>query len=187
MRDLPVFVRGNPAKAGVVVPRRFPLVLSAADRKPFTAGSGRRELAECLVTDAKGLTGRVFVNRVWGWVFGTPLVTTPSNFGALGDRPSHPELLDDLTARFVARGWSVKWLVREMVLSSTYRQSANATAVGSDPDNRWLWRANRKRLEAEGWRDAVLAASGRLDLAGGGPSDDLDNARKASAARCTAS
>jgi cytochrome c553 len=172
--DLPVFVRGNPAKAGPIVPRRFPLVLSAAGRKPFAEGSGRRELAECLVTDAKALTARVFVNRAWGWVFGQPLVTTPSNFGALGDRPSHPELLDDLAARFVARGWSVKWLVREMVLSATYQQSATATAVASDPDNRWLWRANRKRLEAEGWRDAVLSASGTLDLNGGGPSEDLD-------------
>jgi mono/diheme cytochrome c family protein len=175
MRDLPVFVRGNPTRTGAVVPRRFPLVLSNTDAKPFRDGSGRRELAEGIVTDAKGLTARVFVNRVWGWVFGKPLVTTPSNFGALGDRPSHPELLDDLAARFVARGWSVKWLVREMVLSATYRQSASAGAKSAaDADNRWLWRANRKRLEAEGWRDAVLSVSGRLDLNGGGPSDDLD-------------
>jgi hypothetical protein len=173
-RDLPVFVRGNPSRTGAIVPRRFPLVLSSPERKPFADGSGRRELAECLVTDAKGLTARVFVNRAWGWVFGRPLVTTPSNFGALGDKPTHPELLDDLAARFVARGWSVKWLVREMVLSATYQQSATATAVASDPDNRWLWRANRKRLEAEGWRDAVLSVSGKLDLKGGGPSDDLD-------------
>jgi hypothetical protein len=176
VRDLPVFVRGNPSRPGSVAPRRFLPVLSAGDARPFRDGSGRRELAECLVTDAKGLTARVFVNRAWGWVFGRPLVTTPSNFGALGDPPSHPELLDDLAARFVARGWSVKWLVREMLLSATYRQSSRGDprAAASDADNRWLSRANRKRLEAEGWRDAVLAVSGRLDLRGGGPSDDLD-------------
>ena len=176
MRDLPVFVRGNPARPGKLAPRRFLPVLSAGEAKPFTGGSGRLELADAIVGDARGLTGRVFVNRAWGWLFGRPIVTTPSNFGRLGDPPTHPELLDDLTARFLASGWSVKWLVREMVLSSTYRQSSRhveAYAL-SDPDDRWLWRAPRKRLEAEGWRDAMLQVSGQLDLRAGGPSDDLD-------------
>jgi cytochrome c553 len=175
-RDLPVFIRGNPARPGPVVPRRFPEVLSAPGRRPFGEGSGRRELADAIVTDAAGLTARVFVNRTWGWVFGRPLVTTPSNFGALGDRPTHPELLDDLAARFVARGWSVKWLVREMVLSAAYRQSSrhDDRSAAADPDDRWLWRAQRKRLEPEEWRDAMLQVSGQLSLAGGGPSDDLD-------------
>ncbi|MBN9522123.1 PSD1 domain-containing protein [bacterium] len=177
MRDLPVFVRGNPMKTGPApVPRRFLRVLSAGEPEPFRAGSGRRELAEAIVADARGLTARVFVNRVWGWVFGRPLVTTPSNFGALGDPPTHPELLDDLAARLVANGWSVKWLVRELVLSAAYRQSSRHDEVFArrDADNRWLWRAHRKRLEVEGWRDAMLQVSGRLDLAGGGPSDALD-------------
>lgn len=179
-RDLPVFVRGNPARPGPVVPRRFVEVLSA--RGPFKEGSGRRELADAIITDAAGLTARVFVNRTWGWVFGRPLVTTPSNFGALGDRPSHPDLLDDLAARFVAKGWSVKWLVRELVLSAAYRQSSrhDETAAVADPDDRLLWRAPRKRLELEAWRDAMLQVSGQLDLsggAGGGPSDDLDSLR----------
>ncbi len=177
MRDLPVFVRGNPMKTGPApVPRRFLRVLSPAEPEPFRAGSGRRELAEAIVTDARGLTARVFVNRVWGWVIGRPLVATPSNFGALGDPPSHADLLDDLAARFVANGWSVKWLVRELVLSATYRQASrhDDEAARRDADNRWLWRAHRKRLEVEGWRDAMLQVSGRLDLRGGGPSDDLD-------------
>ena len=176
MRDLPVFVRGNPARPGAVVPRRFLPVLSAGDPKPVTSGSGRLELADAIVGDAKGLTGRVFVNRTWGWVFGRPLVTTPSNFGRLGDPPTHPALLDDLTARFLANGWSVKWLVRELVLSATYRQSSRHVEAYAltDPENRWLWRSPRKRLEVEGWRDALLQVSGQLDLKGGGPSDDLD-------------
>ena len=176
MRNLPVFLRGNSARPGAVVPRRFLPVLSNGDPKPVTTGSGRLELADAIVGDAKGLTGRVFVNRAWGWMFGRPIVTTPSNFGRLGDPPTHPDLLDDLTARFFANGWSVKWLVREMVLSATYRQSSRhveAFAL-SDPDNRWLWRAPRKRLEVEGWRDAMLQVSGQLDLRAGGPSDDLD-------------
>jgi cytochrome c553 len=178
-RDLPVFVRGNPARPGPVVPRRFLAVLSAGEPRPFRDGSGRRELADAIVTDAAGLTARVFVNRTWGWVFGRPLVTTPSNFGMLGDRPTHPELLDDLAARFVANDWSVKWLVRELVLSSAYRQSSrhHEEYAARDPDNRWLWRAHRKRLELEQWRDATLQVSGQLDLAGGGPSDDLDRPR----------
>ena len=176
-RDLPVFVRGNPARPGPVVPRRFLPVLSAGPPKPLRTGSGRRELADCIVGDAAGLTGRVFVNRVWGWVFGRGLVTTPSNFGTLGDPPSHPELLDDLTARFIARGWSPKWLVREIVLSATYRQSSRHRDdyARRDPDDRWLSRAPLKRLEPEGWRDAILQVSGRLDLRPGGPSDDLDD------------
>jgi hypothetical protein len=176
-RDLPVFARGNPSRPGpATVPRRFLAVLSPGEPRPLRDGSGRRELAEAIVTDAAGLTARVFVNRAWGWVFGRPLVSTPSNFGALGDRPTHPELLDDLAARFVARGWSVKWLVREMVLSAAYRQSSrhHAGSAARDPDDRWLWRAQRKRLDLEAWRDAILQVSGRLDLNGGGPSDDLD-------------
>jgi len=176
-RDLPVFIRGNPARPGPVVPRRFLEVLSVGGGRSFKEGSGRRELADAIVTDAAGLTARVFVNRMWGWVFGRPLVTTPSNFGVLGDRPSHPDLLDDLAARFVAKGWSVKWLVRELVLSAVYRQSSrhDETAAAADPDDRLLWRAPRKRLELEAWRDAMLQVSRQLDLAGGGPSDDLDS------------
>jgi cytochrome c553 len=179
-RDLPVFIRGNPARTGSIVPRRFLSVLSQGEPKLFQQGSGRRELADAIVGDASGLTARVIVNRVWGWVYGRPIVTTPSNFGALGDRPTHPELLDDLAARFIASGWSIKWLVRELVLSASYRQSSrhDANAAATDPDDRLLWRAQRKRLELEEWRDATLQVSGQLDLDGGGPSDDLDRGRR---------
>ena len=201
-RDLSVFARGDPAKPGAAAPRRFLPALSAGDPKPLRTGSGRLELADAIATDAAGLAGRVWVNRVWGWVFGRGLVGTPSNFGRLGDPPSHPELLDDLTARFVTGGWSTKRLLREIVLSATYRQSSEMritefgmrnlnrsirvfgvliphsefrTPQSADPDNKWLGRAPVKRLEAEQWRDAILQVGGRLDLKGGGPSDNLDD------------
>ncbi len=175
-RDLPILIRGNPARPGPVVPRRFLGVLSSGEPRLLQKGSGRGELADAIVTDAAMLTARVFVNRMWGWVFGRPLVTTPSNFGAIGDRPTHPELLDDLAARFIASRWSMKWLVRELVLSATYRQSSRHEdkSAAADPDDRWLWRAPRKRLELEAWRDATLQVSGQLILVGGGPSDILD-------------
>ncbi len=164
-RDLPVFIRGNPANPGTVVPRRFVEVLAPREARPFSQGSGRRELAEAIVGDAAPLTARVIVNRVWGWHFDRPLVATPSNFGRLGDAPSHPELLDDLAARFIAHGWSLKWLHREIVNSATWKQSSRSPENyhDRDPDNRLLWRMNRRRLEAEAWRDAVLATSQELD------------------------
>jgi len=176
-RDLPVFVRGNPSNPGKLVPRRFLEVLAPRDQKPFVSGSGRRELAESIVRDAGPLAARVIVNRVWGWHFDRPLVTTPGNFGRLGDVPSHPELLDDLAARFIASGWSMKWLHREIVLSATWQQASHSTTSYHDQDaeNRHLWRMNRRRLEAEAWRDAVLAASGELDLQMAGPSVGLES------------
>ncbi len=133
-------------------------------------------MAEAIVGTAAPLTARVIVNRVWGWHFDRPLVTTPSNFGRLGDAPSHPELLDDLAARFIAEGWSLKWLHREIVNSATWRQSSRSPENyhDRDPDNRLLWRMNRRRLEAEAWRDAVLATSGELDATMQGPSVKLD-------------
>jgi mono/diheme cytochrome c family protein len=175
-RDLPVFIRGSATNPGKIVPRRFLEVLSPAGAPPFQQGSGRRELADCLVNQAAPLTAPVIVNRVWGWHFGQPLIRTPSNFGKLGDPPSHPELLDDLAARFIEHGWSLKWLHREIVLSAAWGQAAThrAAAHEVDPDNRWLWRMNRRRLEAEAWRDMVLATTAQLDATAGGPSSDLD-------------
>ncbi len=177
-RDLPVFLRGNPSTPGPIAPRRFPAVLSPGEPRALGAGSGRKGLADGIVGEAASLAGRVIVNRVWGWHFGRPLVTTPSNFGKLGDPPSHPDLLDDLTARFIAGGWSLKALHREIVLSSTYRQSSrgDAAARSTDPENRWLGRANRRRLDVEGWRDAILQVSGSMDPTMGGPSGDLEDA-----------
>jgi hypothetical protein len=120
------------------------------------------------------------VNRVWKHHFGRGLVETPSNFGVLGDRPSHPELLDDLAARFIQAGWSLKWLHREIVLSFAYQQSsapiphsAFRTPHSKDPENRLLGRMNRRRLEVEAWRDGILAASGILDRKLGGPPKEL--------------
>lgn len=178
-RDLPVFIRGNPANHGPQVPRRFLEVLSQRDRKPFQQGSGRRELADAIVQDAASLAARVIVNRVWGWHFDQPLVTTPSNFGRLGDSPSHPELLDDLAARFVESGWSLKWLHREIVLSSTWRQSCRSSENyrDRDPDNRLLWRMNRRRLEAEALRDALLTTSQEVDRTMQGPSQKVDDVK----------
>jgi hypothetical protein len=120
------------------------------------------------------LTARVIVNRVWAKNFGSPLVGTPSNFGELGQRPTHPRLLDDLAVRFMEAGWSLKWLQREIVISAAYRQSSQASAsqLAADPDNHLLSRMNRRRLNVEAWRDALLSVSGRLDPAVGGKSID---------------
>ncbi|MFN3653103.1 MAG: DUF1549 domain-containing protein [Armatimonadota bacterium] len=176
-RNLPVFIRGSVSRPGETVPRRFLTVLSPGAPKSFGPGSGRLDLAEAMLTDAAPLTARVIVNRVWGWHFGRPLVDTPSNFGRLGGKPSHPELLTDLSARFVRAGWSLKWLHREIVLSAAYRQSgANRPAYSAkDAENKWLWRMVPRRLEVEAWRDTILQVAGELDLTVGGPSDNLES------------
>jgi len=181
--DLTVFLRGNVNHKGPVVKRRFLTVLSASEPVPFTKGSGRLELAEAIADETNPLTARVIVNRVWSLYFGRGLVDTPSNFGAQGSRPSHPKLLDDLAVRFAAAGWSLKKLHREIVLSSTYRQSSRASQDKRQKDaaNRWLSRMPRRRLGVESWRDSILAVSGQLDLKVGGPSVNLkkaDNRRR---------
>jgi hypothetical protein len=171
--NIAIQIRGNPANPGAIVPRGFLGVLSAAEPRRFAKGSGRLELARALVGDAGALTARVMVNRVWKHHFAEGLVRTPSDFGSQGDRPSHPELLDDLAARFIDSGWSLKWLHREIVLSSAYRQ-ASRSSDGKDPDNRWLARMNRRRLEVEAWRDAMLFVTGKLRRQMGGLSASLD-------------
>lgn len=181
-RDLRLLPGGNVAKPGEVVPRGFPAVLTNGDAA-FHEGSGRRELAEKIFTDAAPLAARVMVNRVWGWHFGRPLVETTSDFGVQGEKPTHPQLLDDLAARFVAQGWSLKWLHRELVLSATYQQAgrSRADAAAVDPDNHLLWRMNPRRLDAESIRDCLLQAAGTLDRKAGGPSsnaDQIENTRR---------
>jgi mono/diheme cytochrome c family protein len=181
--NMKVLLRGNIATPGEEAPRRFLSVLGADDAAPFADGSGRLELARAVASADNPLTARVMVNRIWLQHFGKGLVRTPSNFGALGERPTHPELLDHLARRFIDGGWSIKKLHREIVLSATYRLSAQADAVNAerDADNRLLGRMNRRRLEVEAWRDALLAVSGRLDPQTGGPSADLnspDNRRR---------
>ncbi len=176
--NLKIHRRGNHTDLGDEAPRGFLTVLSPSGAKPFERGSGRLELARAIADRNNPLTARVFVNRVWQQHFGRGLVGTPSNFGLLGERPTHPELLDHLASRFIASGWSVKQLHREIMLSATYRLASSFRAANyeRDPDNRLLWRMNRRRLDVEAWRDAVLAACGNADLTIGGPSLPLDGA-----------
>lgn len=187
-----VHLRGNHKDLGDEVPRRFLSVLGPDKLQPFREGSGRLELARAIADPANPLTARVMVNRVWLHHFGRGLVGTPSNFGLLGERPTHPELLDHLAAKFVASGWSLKQLHREIMLSATYRLesrvesresrgnadaelSALDSSRSTDPDNRLLWRQNRRRLDIETWRDSVLAVCGNLDRTQGGPSVNLND------------
>jgi hypothetical protein len=174
-KNLHVYIRGNYKEQGDEVPRRFLEILTAGEVKPFSQGSGRLELAQAIVSEQNPLTARVLVNRVWQQHFGRGLVGTPSNFGMLGERPTHPELLDDLAGRFMAGGWSLKWLHRQIMLSSVYRASSEFKPDNyqRDPDNRLLWRMNRRRLDIEAWRDSLLTASGNLDLSLGGQSLDM--------------
>ncbi|MBI5758430.1 MAG: DUF1553 domain-containing protein [Planctomycetales bacterium] len=175
--NLKLHLRGNHKDLGDEVPRRFLTVLSPAEPAAFGDGSGRTELAKAIASPGNPLTARVLVNRVWQYHFGRGIVGTPSNFGMLGERPSHPELLDHLAARFVASGWSIKQLHREIMLSATYRLSSAIDARNQevDPDNRLLWRANRRRLDIESWRDSLLAVSGNLDLTVSGPAVNLND------------
>jgi len=165
--DCPIYIRGELEEKGPVIPRGFVTVLGATEPAKIAPGqSGRLELAHWLTDPANPLTARVMANRVWQHLFGEGLVSTPDNFGATGERPTHPELLDYLANRFVANGWSVKKLVREVVLTRSYQLSSASDAknFAADPDNNFLWRANQRRLDAESIRDGILAVSGRLDL-----------------------
>lgn len=165
-----VFLRGNPGRRGKAVPRRFLAVLSGPERLPFQVGSGRLELARAIADRDNPLTGRVLVNRVWLHHFGTGLVTTPSDFGMRGEPPTHPELLDWLADDFVRQGWSIKALHRRIMFSSTYRQQSvpRSEGLALDSENRLYWRFNRRRLEFEELRDAILALSGSLEPVMGG-------------------
>lgn len=173
-QDLAVMIRGDVDNRGDVVPRRFLEVLCDGEPEPFAEGTGRRELAEAIAAEGNPLTARVIVNRIWAQHFGRALVGTPSNFGALGEPPTHPDLLDDLAARFMEQGWSLKWLHREILLSAAYQQSSDIDSAKQavDPANRLLWRMNRRRLSVEAWRDSILSASGRLESTVGGASID---------------
>ena len=174
--DCRINIRGNAHMLGDETPRGFVEIATIGPPPAISRGSGRLELAQWLSSASNPLTPRVYVNRVWHAVFGAGIVRTLDNFGARGDRPSHPELLDFLAARFVEEGWSVKKLVRELVLSRTFRMSSppGRGAQETDPENRLLWRMNRQRLSGEEIRDAMLAISGRLDEGRGGPSLALE-------------
>ncbi len=183
--NMKVHIRGNPNMLGDEAPRRMMAILAHDADVPFTHGSGRLDLADAIANKDNPLTARVMVNRIWQHHFGKGLVRTPSNFGALGERPTHPELLDYLASRFMESGWSVKALHRMILSSAVYQQdsrprlseaAAKPQAESTvDPDNRLLWHMNRRRLEVEAWRDAMLAVAGKLDRAIGGPSSELAN------------
>ena len=169
--DVPIHVRGNPSRLGDVVPRHVPAVMKGPEKPGFsTQHSGRRELAEWLVNDHHPLTSRVLVNRVWRWHFGRGLVASADNFGLLGEKPSHPELLDWLATEFIRRKWSLKEMHRLILRSNTYQQStlvSSETAM-ADPDNRLWSRFPVRRLAAEEIRDSLLFVSGQLDATIGG-------------------
>ncbi|HVS63328.1 MAG TPA: PSD1 and planctomycete cytochrome C domain-containing protein [Thermoanaerobaculia bacterium] len=183
--DLELHLRGSPKNLGAPVPRHFLTVLSSGEPERYVEGSGRLRLAEQIAEHP--ITARVLVNRIWRWHFGTGIVESPSNFGIAGEAPSHPELLEHLASRFVESGRSIKALHREILLSAAYQRASAAPARDratadlvarnerEDPGNRLYWRANRRRLDAESIRDALLAVGGNLDPAVGGASKSLDD------------
>jgi hypothetical protein len=164
--DVRIHVRGDVTNLGDVAPRGVLQVVTTSAKPIAPRESGRLQLADWLVATTNPLAPRVAVNRVWQQLFGRGLVSTPDDFGVNGARPSHPELLDDLAAGFIADGWSVKKLIREIVLSRTYRLSSATSAKQHelDPDNVLIWRHTPRRWEAEAFRDAVLSVAGQLDL-----------------------
>jgi hypothetical protein len=166
-----VQIKGDPERLGPEVPRRFPTVLGGQALPASEKGSGRLYLANWIADPKNPLTARVMVNRVWQYHFGKGLVKTASNFGTLGQPPTHPELLDWLAAEFVAKKWSLKAMHRLIMLSRTYRQSSADDEANAKLDvaNDYLWKFDRRRLEAECIRDALLAVAGNLDRTPGGP------------------
>lgn len=180
--DPHVLIRGDRLKPGAAVPRRIPQLLAALDTRTY-ADDGRLQLAQALASPHNPLTARVIVNRVWQQHFGRGLVATPDDFGATGERPSHPELLDHLAHWFIAHGWSLKSLHRYIIASATWQQSSAAqpAAIELDASNRFLWRMPPRRLEFEALRDSLLRVAGRLDTRLGGRSAPLtdDNVRRA--------
>jgi hypothetical protein len=164
--DTAICIRGDSTKRGETPQRGFLAVATAGEApKVNRSQSGRLELAQWLTTPENPLTARVAVNRVWLHLFGQGLVKSPDNFGSLGEKPSHPELLDHLARRFTRDGWSTKKLIRAVMLSRAYQMASSHEAKNyqADPDNVLVWRMNRRRLEAEPLRDAVLAVGGKLD------------------------
>ncbi len=170
-----IFIRGDSARKGDKVERHF-LQLLDPQKTPFPAdSSGRRELAQRITSADNPLTPRVWANHVWRHLLGRPLAKTPGDFGLQAEPPSHPELLDWLASALVQRGWSTKKLVRDIMLSATYQQSSAdlPAAAAMDAENQLLWRANRRRMDFESMRDAMLSTSGQLDPALGGRSVNL--------------
>ena len=178
-RDKPtephIFVRGNARSPGKQVPRQYIEVLAGKDRHPFVEGSGRYELAKAIADTNNPLTARVFVNRVWMHLMGTPMVGSPSDFGIRTESPGMARLLDRLASDFMRDGWSIKRLQREILQSDLYCQDslANPEALEKDPENKWLTRMNRQRLDFESMRDGLLAVCEDVDFQTGGHAVDI--------------
>lgn len=160
-----ICIRGDAHDRGPTVPRGFLTAVAPVGPPIAPEVSGRTQLAEWLASERNPLTSRVAVNRIWMHLFGEGLVGTPDDFGTRGEPPSNPELLDHLAREFMNQGWSVKRLIRQIVLSRAYQLSSDfdRTAAARDPENRWQWRMNRRRLSVEALRDGLLAISGQLD------------------------
>jgi hypothetical protein len=171
IHDCHLMIRGRYDRQQELVPRGFPRLLASADQPKITQGSGRLELARWVASPENPMTAKVMVNRLWQHHFGQGIVRTPNNFGKLGVPPTHPELLDYLARRFVDSGWSIKAMQKMIMLSAAYQQSSvpDDRTLAGDPDNELFGRMNRQRLEAEPFRDALLAISGSLDKTMGGP------------------
>ncbi|NNE91645.1 MAG: DUF1553 domain-containing protein [Verrucomicrobiales bacterium] len=165
--DVPVLIRGNPARRGEIAPRRFLSIIAGEDAPRFQTGSGRLEMANAIADPQNPLTARVIVNRIWMWHFGEGIVRTVSDFGTQGAKPSHPELLDFLATWFVENGWSIKKLHQLILESETWQQASShkreAEFAEIDPENFLLWKMNRRRLDFEQMRDGILAAGNNLD------------------------
>ena len=167
IEDAPIHIRGDVHNLGDVVARGFLQVASSSRPPQISLGeSGRVELGHWITSDSNPLTGRVYANRVWGWLMGIGLVRTPDNFGFTGESPSHPELLDHLAITLKDSGWSTKQLIREIVLSQTYQRDSKPTVKQRelDPENRLLGHMNRRRKDAESILDAMLQVSGQIDF-----------------------
>ncbi|QVL34964.1 DUF1553 domain-containing protein [Telmatocola sphagniphila] len=178
-QGMKVYIRGNPMTKGEDAPKGFLQVLATTTApQPAPKDYTRLDLAKAISNPENPLTARVYVNRVWQGHFGKGLVNTPSNFGSLGSKPSHAELLDFLAAEFVKQGWSTKWLHRQIMLSSTYQLASDEEPANNkiDAGNVYLWRSSRHRLDIESWRDSLLNAADRLDTTMGGPTFNLHDA-----------
>ena len=179
--DMNIALRGDLRKKGEIAPRKFIEIIGGKSRPKYSIGSGRLELAKSVVDERNPLTSRVIVNRIWGWHFGNGLVRTPSNFGVIGEAPTHSQLLDWLSYKFINEGWSLKSLHKQIMMSATWQQSSlfDQKKFDVDGDNKFLWRFQPKKLEVESWRDSLLSVTGELDLKfGGSPDGEIVNSKR---------
>jgi len=167
-----IFLRGNEGNRGPVVEKKFLTGILSERSRTMSTGSGRVEIANSMVEECKSLTARVYVNRIWNWVTGQAIVDTPSDFGLRCETPVQRDVLEYLASDFVSNGWSTKHLIKTITLTRAYMQTSghNADAYTIDPENRFLWRSKRRRMDFESFRDALLVATGTLDRLVGGPS-----------------